>query len=76
MIPDGVYERWVPYAANNWVRDTNGCRMMRIGDGYSAINITLDSLDEISHIGWLGSTWPFLRNRVFQTYDDSNHRVV
>ncbi|GAG28975.1 unnamed protein product, partial [marine sediment metagenome] len=23
-IPDEVYQRWVPYTANNWVRDTNG----------------------------------------------------
>ena len=46
MIPEEVYERWVPYTANNWIRDTNGCRMMRIGGGYSAINIMLDSLDD------------------------------
>lgn len=46
LIPEEVYERWVPYAASNWIRDTNGCRMMRIGGGYSAINLIADSLDD------------------------------
>ncbi len=46
MIPEDVYQRWVPYAANNWVRDTNGCRMMRVGGGYSVTNMTFDSLDD------------------------------
>ena len=46
LIPDEVYQRWVPYTANNWIRDTNGCRMMRIGGGYSVTNLTFDSLDD------------------------------
>ncbi len=46
MISDEVYRRWVPYCANNWIRDTNGCRMMRIGGGYSLTNATVDSLDD------------------------------
>ena len=46
LIPDEVFERWVPYTANNWIRDTNGCRMMRIGGGYSVTNMTFDSLDD------------------------------
>ncbi len=46
LIPDEVYQRWVPYCANNWIRDTNGCRMMRIGGGYSLTNATVDSLDD------------------------------
>jgi len=41
-----VYQRWVPYCANNWIRDTNGCRLMRIGGGYSLTNATVDSLDD------------------------------
>ncbi|MEW6142312.1 MAG: FAD-binding oxidoreductase [Chloroflexota bacterium] len=45
-VPDEVYQRWVPYAANNWIRDTNGCRMMRIGGGYSLVNLTIDSVDD------------------------------
>jgi hypothetical protein len=46
LIPAEVYQRWVPYAANNWIRDTNGCRMMRIGGGYSLTNASVDSLDD------------------------------
>jgi glycolate oxidase len=46
LIPDEVYQRWVPYTANNWIRDTNGCRMMRIGGGYSVANLTFDSVDD------------------------------
>jgi len=45
-VSDEVYQRWVPYAANNWLRDTNGCRMMRVGGGYSMANVTFDSLDD------------------------------
>jgi len=45
LIPNEVYQRWVPYAANNWIRDSNGNRMMRIGGAYSTNNITIDSLE-------------------------------
>ncbi len=45
-LSDEVYGRWVPCAANNWVRDTNGCRMMRVGGGYSLTNLTFDSIDD------------------------------
>jgi len=46
MVPDAAYRRWVKYAANNWIRDTNGCRIMRIGGGYTATNLTMDSMDD------------------------------
>jgi len=46
LIPDEVYQRWVPYTANNWLRDTNGCRMMRTGGGYFMQVVITDSLDE------------------------------
>ncbi len=45
LIPDEVYQRWVPYTANNWVRDTNGPRMMRLGSLGTNL-IDHDSLDE------------------------------
>ncbi|MEW6142450.1 MAG: FAD-binding oxidoreductase [Chloroflexota bacterium] len=41
-----VYDKWVPYAANNWVRDANACRLMRIGGGYALTGVTFDSLDD------------------------------
>lgn len=46
LIPEEVYQRWVPYTANNWIRDTNACRMMRIGGAFAISNITIDSLDD------------------------------
>ncbi|MFC2032014.1 FAD-binding oxidoreductase [Chloroflexota bacterium] len=55
MIPDEVYQRWVPYTANNWIRDTNGCRMMRIGGGYLGAELSFDSLDDAKRcvqMGW------------------------
>jgi FAD binding domain len=45
-VSEDLFERWVPYAANNWLRDTNGCRMMRIGGGYGVTTGTLDSVDD------------------------------
>jgi hypothetical protein len=57
-IPEEVYQRWVPYTANNWIRDTNGCRMMRVGGGYSAMNLIIDSLDD-AEMG-ISSSWAVL----------------
>ena len=47
LIPDEVYQRWVPYTANNWLRDTNGCRMMRTAGGYYMQSVTTDSFDDV-----------------------------
>ncbi|MFC2003620.1 FAD-binding oxidoreductase [Chloroflexota bacterium] len=46
LISDETYQKWVPYAANNWIRDTNGPRMMRIGGTLGSVVIGLDSLDD------------------------------
>jgi len=46
LIPDEVYQRWVPYTANNWIRDNNACRWMRIGGSYGSNTVVLDSLDD------------------------------
>ena len=56
LIPDEVYEKWVPYTANNWIRDTNGCRMMRPSGSFSTNVITYDTLDDCSRSFALG--WP------------------
>ncbi|GAI13390.1 unnamed protein product, partial [marine sediment metagenome] len=45
LIPDEVYQRWVPYAANNWVRDTNACRWMRFGGAIGNAHTPFDSMD-------------------------------
>lgn len=50
LIPDEVYQKWVPDTANNWVRDTNGPRMMRIGGGYVILGSTMGSFDDARDI--------------------------
>jgi len=58
LIPDEVYQRWVPYTANNWLRDTNGCRMMRTAGGYYMQVVITDSLDDA--LTTLQSGWEIL----------------
>jgi FAD/FMN-containing dehydrogenase len=45
-VEDAVRNQWVAYGANNWIRDTHACRMMRIGGGYGLGNVSFDSLDD------------------------------
>ncbi len=55
LIPDEVYERWIPYAANNWIRDTNGCRMIRPSGSFTGNIISCDTLDDCQRsfqLGW------------------------
>jgi glycolate oxidase len=58
LIPDEVYQRWVPYTANNWVRDTNGNRMARPAGGYYISDMAIDSLDDCERN--FESGWPIL----------------
>jgi len=44
-IPKDVYDRWAPYAVNNWIRDTNACRWMRVGGGLGNTHIVFDTMD-------------------------------
>jgi len=70
LVPDEVFERWVPYTANNWIRDTNGCRMMRVGGGYSTNNLTFDSIDEAERVFLL--SWEIL-DKYTPPFLDSDH---
>lgn len=44
-VSDELYQRWVPYTANNSIRGVLGGRMMRMG-GYFLTGLTFDSLDD------------------------------
>jgi len=44
-VSDEFYEKWVPYAANNWILDNYGSRWMRMGS-YQGFNYVFDSMDE------------------------------
>jgi len=55
LVPDELYDAWVPYNANNWIRDTNGCRMMRPAGSFATNLIAYDTLDNCRSsldIGW------------------------
>jgi len=58
LIPDEVYQKWVPYSASNWVRDTNGNRMARPAGGYYIADMAIDSLDDC--LRNFESGWPVL----------------
>ena len=70
LIPDEVYQKWVPYTANNWIRDTNGCRMMRPSGTFSTNVITYDTLDDCQ--GSLQSGWE-IADRYSPPILDSEH---
>jgi len=70
LIPDEVYQRWVPYTANNWIRDTSGPRMMRTAGGYYIASAVLDSLDECERTFAQG--WPIL-DKYTPPFLDSQH---
>ncbi len=44
LIPREYYDKWVPYAANNWIRDTNGPRMMLPSGGFGLFSVGPDTL--------------------------------
>jgi glycolate oxidase len=44
-VPDEAFRRWVPYTANNWIRDSNGCRMMQTG-GYLVLGAVFGTFDD------------------------------
>jgi len=54
-VSEELYQRWVPYAANNWIRDNHGCRMMRPSGtfmaGFAAFD-TMDAVVEMFPAGW------------------------
>jgi hypothetical protein len=57
-IPDEVYQKWVPYTASNWFRDSNGNRMARPAGGYYIADMAIDSLDDCMRN--FASGWPIL----------------
>jgi len=69
LIPDEVYQRWVPYTANNWIRDTLGCRLMRLSS-YGTNLIAFDSLDNALKL--FPSEWEKL-DKYTPPFLDSDH---
>jgi hypothetical protein len=49
LVPesDDVYQRYIPYAANDWIRETHTHRVSRPAGSFQMAVIALDSLDSI-----------------------------
>ena len=43
LIPQEIYDMWVPTTANNWIRDTNGPRMFRPSGNFLALMLLGDT---------------------------------
>jgi glycolate oxidase len=56
-IPREVYDLWVPRSANNWIRDTNGSRMMRPSGTFLALRLPADTLNNSIGVVRTGYEW-------------------
>jgi hypothetical protein len=43
LIPQDIYDMWVPTTANNWIRDTSGPRMFRPSGNFLALMLLGDT---------------------------------
>jgi len=75
LLSNEVYQRWVPYCANNWLRDTNGAgRWCRSGGAYYVADVTSDSLDDLQRSYELG--WPLLDKYTPPLLDSAHPALV
>ena len=56
-IPQEVFDKWVPRTANNWIRDTNGSRMMRPSGTFLALRLLMDTFTTSIDMCNAGSKW-------------------
>lgn len=68
-VPEEVTRKWVPFAANNWIRDTNGPRMMRTG-GYLILGAILGSYEDA--LDYLPGAWE-VEDRYTPPFLDGDH---
>jgi len=52
-----IYDMWVPSTANNWIRDTNGSRMMRPSGTFLALRLPTDTLQYSIEVVRAGYKW-------------------
>jgi len=52
-----VYDMWVPRTANNWIRDTNGSRMMRPAGTFLALKLGSDTIQSCVELVQSGGDW-------------------
>ena len=56
-IKQEVFDQWVPRTANNWIRDTNGSRMMRPSGTFLALKLATDTLHSSIDLAKSGYEW-------------------
>jgi len=56
-IKQEVYDMWVPRTANNWIRDTNGSRMMRPAGTFLALKLASDTIQSSVNVVKSGYEW-------------------
>ncbi|MCK5256276.1 MAG: FAD-binding oxidoreductase, partial [Deltaproteobacteria bacterium] len=56
-IPQEVFDKWVPRTANNWIRDTNGSRMMRPSGTFLALRLPFDAFNSSIGVCREGEKW-------------------
>lgn len=56
-IPQEVFDKWVPRTANNWIRDTNGSRMMRPSGTFLALRLPFDTFNSSIGVCRTGAQW-------------------
>ena len=56
-IPQDVFDKWVPRTANNWIRDTNGSRMMRPSGTFLALRLPFDTFNSSIGVCRDGEKW-------------------
>jgi len=56
-IKQDVFDKWVPRAANNWIRDTNGSRMMRPSGTFLCLKLAADTIKSSVDLVKSGYQW-------------------
>jgi glycolate oxidase len=56
-IPEEIFDKWVPRTANNWIRDTNGSRMMRPSGTFAALRLPFDTFNSSIGVCRDGAKW-------------------
>jgi hypothetical protein len=57
LIPQEIFDKWVPRTANNWIRDTNGSRMMRPSGTFLALRLPFDTINSSIDVCYDGERW-------------------
>jgi hypothetical protein len=56
-VKQEIYDMWIPRAANNWIRDTNGSRMMRPAGTFLALTLASDTIRSSVDLVKQGYKW-------------------